>query len=123
MLTWLSGTNFTVITYQYVTYFSQLEVVLDASFGSAASFLSSSRMKLAKLLSAYNNTEPVDIEMSGFSLNYDAVKRKEASWGGFTIERRTGRPYEENVYFTQAPLQTDDHVAVLTEIEESLKSG
>ncbi len=38
MLAWLSGTNFTVITYNYVTYFSQLEVALDASFGSAASF-------------------------------------------------------------------------------------
>lgn len=121
MLAWLSGTDFTVVTYSYVAYFSQLEVMLEASFGSAVSFLSSSMTKLGTLLSAYNNIGSIDIKMSGFSLNYDTTKRPDANWGGFTIERRTGHSYDENVYFTQAPLQTNDHIALLTEIENALK--
>jgi hypothetical protein len=35
----------------------------------------------------------------------------------FGIERRIGIPFEENVYLTMAPLPTDDHLALLSEIE------
>jgi len=123
LLTWLSGTYFTVTSYSYVTYYSQLEVVLEANFGTAARFLSSPRSKLAGMLSSYNNLSPPKFEMSGFSLNYDTVERKEANWGGFTIERRSGHSYPESVYFTQAPLKTEDHILILSEIEQALKGS
>lgn len=35
----------------------------------------------------------------------------------FLIERRAGRPFEQNRYFCSAPMITDEHVRVLEEIE------
>ena len=38
----------------------------------------------------------------------------------FTIERRAQVPFSENMYFSSAPLQTNDHLDVLREVEASL---
>jgi hypothetical protein len=35
----------------------------------------------------------------------------------FTIERKNGLPFGDNVYFCQAPLRTDDHLAILDKCE------
>lgn len=35
----------------------------------------------------------------------------------FVIERRAGRPFEENRYFCTAPMATEDHIRVLERIE------
>ncbi len=39
----------------------------------------------------------------------------------FLIERRTGFPYKDNIFFSQAPLPTSDHMKVLKEIEELMQ--
>jgi hypothetical protein len=36
----------------------------------------------------------------------------------FTIERRANIPYRDNIYYSQAPLQTQDHIRLLELIEE-----
>lgn len=41
--------------------------------------------------------------------------------GDFTIERRAGRPFGENRYFSSAPLRTQDHIRVLEQIEAVAK--
>jgi hypothetical protein len=38
----------------------------------------------------------------------------------FTLERRVGKPWSENLYFSQAPLSTSKHQGVLDEIEKVL---
>lgn len=38
----------------------------------------------------------------------------------FSLERRAGIPFEQNIYFSTAPLRTDDHVEVLRAIEKAL---
>lgn len=35
----------------------------------------------------------------------------------FQLAKRKGHAYEENVYFSKAPLRTEDHLAILTELE------
>jgi hypothetical protein len=38
----------------------------------------------------------------------------------FSFERQTGRAFQERRYYSQAPLQTDDHLQLLEELERSL---
>lgn len=39
----------------------------------------------------------------------------------FLIDRRMGLPFAENVFYSQAPLPTDDHLAVLERVEDLAK--
>ncbi len=41
----------------------------------------------------------------------------------FSIERKISAPFSANHYFSQAPLQTTDHINSLKEFEERLKQG
>ncbi len=36
----------------------------------------------------------------------------------FSIEKRIGLPYDKNIYYSSAPLKTDDHIALLTKFLE-----
>ena len=38
----------------------------------------------------------------------------------FTVERRAQVPFEENVYFSTAPVPTDDHMIILEKFEAAL---
>ncbi|MCR6646484.1 MAG: hypothetical protein NVV62_19195 [Terricaulis sp.] len=38
----------------------------------------------------------------------------------FSLERRAGIPFDQNIYFSTAPLRTDDHVEALAALEKSL---
>jgi hypothetical protein len=38
----------------------------------------------------------------------------------FSIERRVDVPFEENTYFSQAPLRTAEHIEILNTFEASL---
>jgi hypothetical protein len=44
-----------------------------------------------------------------------------ADQADFVIERRVGRPYEDNWYFSGAPLSTSDHLKTLESIETALQ--
>jgi hypothetical protein len=35
----------------------------------------------------------------------------------FTLERRIGLPFSQNVYYSQAPLKSDDHLKLLSDLE------
>ncbi len=41
----------------------------------------------------------------------------------FSVDRRSGVPFEENRYFSQAPLKTRDHIDALRELERVLEVG
>ena len=41
----------------------------------------------------------------------------------FTIERRSGRSFEDNRYFSSAPLRTSDHLVCLEQIEKLLQAA
>jgi hypothetical protein len=55
---------------------------------------------------------------SGFLLDIDVTKegpRRRPS--RFALDRRAGMPFEKNIFFTQSPFPTDDHIAFLEAIE------
>jgi hypothetical protein len=67
---------------------------------------------LRKRLPDANAYEPY-----AFSLDVDGT-RTSRRLIRFTLERRIGVPFEENVFFSIAPLETDDHIEFLGELEK-----
>jgi hypothetical protein len=60
-------------------------------------------------------------EPEGFSLHFELSPTLVPSPVAFTVARRIGYPYAENKFFSQAPLRTQDHEAVLRDFEKLLK--
>ncbi|MGD0546556.1 MAG: hypothetical protein ABR991_01860 [Terracidiphilus sp.] len=67
-----------------------------------------------------NLKEELKYEPAKFWLAHDPNKRS-ASVAPFTIEHRALSLFEENIYFSEAPLPTEDHISLLSEIEESMR--
>jgi hypothetical protein len=56
------------------------------------------------------------IERIGFGFDPSLVPASKAPIQGFLLERRNDRPFNENRYFSSAPLRTSDHIRVLQQI-------
>lgn len=100
-------------------YFSQLEVILDKTLLQRLVGLQQFGTAVGALLRHYGFHKYPDFEPSGFSLNFDGTKPDRYA-SAFSLERRVGTPFEDNKYFTQAPLRTDDHIEILKQIERWL---
>ncbi len=63
--------------------------------------------------------EPVKYETFEFKIGHDPLARK---WGiaPFQITRRAEHRFTENRYFSEAPLPTDEHIALLEEYEKGI---
>jgi hypothetical protein len=70
--------------------------------------------------------EPLDYEgisePFGIVLESDPMKVPRYRPSRFTLERRIGIPFEDNIFFSAAPLPTDDHLDLLDELESLLRS-
>jgi hypothetical protein len=64
-----------------------------------------------------------EINASKISLSADPTKLRPQSTFEFTIERRTGRPFSENRYFSSATLPTPSHLDMLGAFERRLLTG
>jgi hypothetical protein len=62
--------------------------------------------------------QPV-FELTSIYFWIDKTRYPEHAPHALRIDRRAGIPFEDNIYWSDAPLSTDDHVAVLTEFEEA----
>ncbi len=62
---------------------------------------------------------PFVFEPTGILLNVDTSQTKTAPVM-FSIERRTEIPFEENTYFSSAPLRTVEHIEVVKTFEASI---
>lgn len=62
---------------------------------------------------------PRTLEFAGISIFSEDVSQNKAPTV-FKFERKFGQPFSTNRYFAQAPLETDEHIAVLDEIEKLL---
>src|ERR1019366_7101267 len=74
------------------------------------------------LVRGYGFTACPDYEPSSFILFFDNSKftNPPTFAGSFLVDRRAGAGYEENRYYSQAPLRTADHIALLNELEKLL---
>jgi hypothetical protein len=99
-------------------YFSQLEIGLDLPLPRSFPQVSALGAAISKRLSGFWE-QPPKFEMTGFTFHYDKSKYPAHSPVAFKLERRSENPFEKEVYWTEAPLSTDDHLAVLTEFEQA----
>lgn len=102
-----------------MNYFSQLEVVLEKTLQKRLEGLQRFGESIGGLLRAYGFKDYPDFEPTGFSMHHDGTKPERYA-GSFSLERRAGASFESNKYFTQAPLKTFDHVALIEQIEKWL---
>jgi hypothetical protein len=77
--------------------------------------------KLSNILSEYLSAKVVGqphFELTGVFADADPEAKKTIrAPHRFTVERRLGIPFKENVYYSWAPLATNDHLALLTQLE------
>jgi hypothetical protein len=66
-----------------------------------------------------NLREAISFEPSRFYIGMDPQKRS-AELAAFSIQHRTGTPFEDNVYFCEAPIPTQDHLRLLNQLEDEL---
>ncbi len=98
--------------------------ISDLSFYSEASILSVSPLWehiAQKTSAALTETwkEPIRYEPFEFKIGHDPLVRQ---WGiaPFRITRRAEHKFTENKYFSEAPLPTDLHIALLEEYEAGI---
>lgn len=65
--------------------------------------------------------EPVQYEPLGIGVGHDPLARK-YSIAAFSISHRVESKFTENKYFSEAPLPTDKHIALLEEFEAGMKA-
>ena len=104
-------------------YISQLEcslgTKLDAAFAKlrgVTGYLDETIAKYAK----WNHGRPpaTEFRINALSLLIDPTHVSLPC--EFKLERRSGIPYEQGIYYSEAPLQTDDHIFALAELEKAL---
>lgn len=103
-------------------YFSQVEFVFAKSLGRHFADLQEIGKAITNFIQGYGLEKCPVFEFGGFTMNYDVVKYEDLkpTPQPFAIERRIGSTHDENKYFSQAPLRTQDHRAILERIERLL---
>jgi len=97
---------------------SSIEVRVDPDF--AARFEALIRLdRIAKILSDYGLTvSPYTV--SSIALQTDPPTAKPFQPGRFVLERRANIPFERNIFYSEAPVSTEQHLDLLAELERSL---
>ena len=99
-----------------IGYNSQVEIQLDSKFFENFSFLSSLQSKIGNILKSYNY-QVCEFSCTGFSMHYDNSIKHIVLPSVFQVERKIGYDFEENIFFSQAPMKTADHLKLLEMVE------
>jgi hypothetical protein len=97
-------------------YLSQLNVRFETPLGNVNPRLG----EFAQDLTAMCPGHPT-FEVGGLSFWTDGTVQATKT-APFIIERRLNAPFNENRFFSKAPLQTEQHIAMLTKLEGILKA-
>lgn len=101
-------------------YFSQINVHLDAALSAVNSKLPS----ITKLLDV--NVKTLDgnprVFDTGALIFWTQDVGQPLAPSAFRLERKWGAPFSSNHYFSQAPLETQQHLDLVGELEKLLKS-
>jgi hypothetical protein len=106
-------------------YHGQVEFVLDTDrLSNRFEELNELGKGITKIIEGYGLKNCPPFELAGLTMHFDSSDPAFASIKpiptAFAIERRVGARYAENKYFSQAPLKTADHRAVLEQLEKLL---
>jgi hypothetical protein len=99
-------------------YDSHLIVQLDVNFAQHMEFTNFVSSQIEKQREDYKLT-PSEYTASGFILSTDSTESRSTP-ASFTIERKKGQPFKNNLYLSTAPLRTGDHIKLLEDIEASI---
>ena len=77
--------------------------------------------KIPELLLEYGQKKHV-YEFTGLFCNVDSTTAAQPIPAAFTIDRRAGYSYDENLYYSRAPLRTRDHIELLEILEQKLST-
>ena len=102
----------------YRVYDSHLVVQLDFDLAPRMEFINFVSSQIEKQRESYGLT-PLEYVASGFMLSADGTASNLAPVS-FTIERRAKQPFKNNLYYSTAPLRTNDHIKLLEDIEASI---
>lgn len=97
-------------------YTSQVEVMLDNQPGIYLPKSNIIGKEIVDLLNGYGH-KSLPFEVSSLTMHFDITQMKIPTVGPFVLSRREGHPYSSNIFFSQAPLKTSDHLALLKKLE------
>ena len=121
-LNWIS-TDFDLVPYQEIIrsklYLSELWVQTDKSLNTLNPKLENFTKRLTSLIVGHGH-HPIAFEISGITFWTDPSVINPP--GPFRFERTIDIPFSENRYYSAAPLQTNVHLEMLTELESILSS-
>lgn len=122
-LTWIAS-ELDLVSYQEVLntkiYVSELWVQTDKPLNALNPKLADFAKRLTSLIVGHEN-HPIAFETTGIYLSTNPIITNPP--GGFRFERVEGAPFNENRYYSAAPLQTDLHLEMLEELENILSSS
>jgi hypothetical protein len=101
-------------------YHSSLEVVFDAPISRRFDELRPIGQEVTSLVKGYGLQNCPEYQLEGLSMHFEPNPALLPAPLAFIVERRIGSRYEENRYFSQAPLKTKDHEVVLAQLEKIL---
>lgn len=118
VLNWAAST----FNFQYepirpsIAHNSQLEVRFDKSLPQLLPVLSSVGDAISSRLDDFFETKP-RYEFMTLNFYFDKTKVPPLAPSVFRLDRREGVPFDQEVYWSEAPLSTRHHIEVLTEFE------
>jgi hypothetical protein len=104
-------------------YHGQVEFVLETDrLSNRLEELNELGKAITNIIQGYGLKECPQFGLSAFTLHFDTIDLAmiKPIPTAFAIERRVGARYSENKYFSQAPLKTGDHKAILERFEALL---
>ncbi|MBF6567434.1 MAG: hypothetical protein IVW54_01000 [Candidatus Binataceae bacterium] len=101
-------------------YLSQLELEITGGLGKFAPAFQDAANQVTKALKTYG-IEPPSYSVTGIFLNFDLTRHIGIQPGLFQLDRRTGVPFDQNTWFSQAPLKTSDHLELLNQLDKLKK--
>lgn len=107
------------INESYKVYDSHLVAQMKIDLPENMMFVRTIASHIQTILKGYEIKVP-DYQVSGFSLCPDSEGITGLAPSPFHIERRTKQPFSKNLFFSTAPLQTNDHAELLEIIEKTI---
>jgi hypothetical protein len=97
-------------------YNSELEVIFEKNLDEAFSKFRSVIDNINRVVASYSVGVP-PFQPTGLLIHCDLTQSHFLKPLRFGVERRIGYPFDSNLYYSTAPLPTDDHLASLEELE------
>jgi len=97
-------------------YLSHLEIHSETDIAEKFAAFSTFGQNLTDLLRSYGQAT-AEFKVSMIGLHSDQTETPFPKATAFVFDRRQGKPYSEQLYFSSAPLKTADHLRVLDKLE------